>query len=63
MLDFRPALASTLTVLCTIFSKLVDVLSCYSILTLIEGLMLFWKKQIIIDSLKASIILNSTKIN
>lgn len=38
ILDLRPALASVLIALCIIFSKLVDVLSCYFISTLMKGL-------------------------
>ena len=40
ILDFRPALASALIVLCIISLKLVDAQFCCSILTLMEGLRL-----------------------
>ena len=43
MLDFRPALASALNILCTISSKLIKSWSYYSILTLMQGLKPFWK--------------------
>ena len=43
VLDFRPALASALTVFCIISSKFIDSRSCCSISTLIEGLKL-WQK-------------------
>ena len=43
ILDFRPALASALTVLCTISLKLVNAQSCCSIFTLIKGLRLSQK--------------------
>ena len=43
VLDFRLALAFTLIAFYIISSKLINALSCCSILTLMEGLRLFWK--------------------
>ena len=43
ILDFRSALVFILIAFYIIFSKLVDILSYYSILTLIEDMRLFYK--------------------
>lgn len=62
-LDCKPILASTLTIFCIIFIKLVNTWSYCSILNLIEGLKPSRKYRIMVGLFEAVSALNSIKIN